>query len=548
MKKILFSLCFFSSMIFFLNSCGKSDAVDNSGTISGFVTDITNANAPIAGATVTLSSKGLSQTTGSDGRYQFSDVDPGSYTLQAIANHYQPTTKQVTVGVNQNVTCDFQLSAGAVSVDISPVTLNFGTSAEQLSFTITNNSTGALNYNISNIPNFVQVSPSTGSVAARGKQAVTVSVINRASITAPRNGQMTVNIGSDSYTISISVEPYQPETVSVDINPTTLSFDKNTEQLKFTMASNYSRDLDYTISSNLDILTVTPTSGTLTARGQTEVSVTVNDRKNVTTDRNGTITIGMGGNNYVVNVSVAKYEEGGSQPVDTEVKNGLFAYFTFENTTKDVTEQELNGVGIGTSFVDSYNGTQALNIPALSSAMLSIPNSLVDQRQMSVSFWVKDIYDGHIFHAVRNYDNKPAFLLAMENGMLKFVVTRYDIGYQWASRPSFIHGSLSGWHMITLVSDFNSTTYAKITTRLYVDGVFVDTVTEDDNPFSEGETGSNKNYDACMKFVLGGELNESYSPKLSATKLIVDNIRFYRSRMLSAEEVKTIYNAEKKNK
>lgn len=546
MKKLIVLLCIFSSTLLLLNSCGDNDKVDNSGTISGFVTDITNANAPIAGATVTLSTKGVSQTTGSDGRYQFSDVDPGSYTLQVTANNYQPTTKQVTVGVNQNVSCDFQLSAGAVSVDISPVTLNFGTTAEQLSFTITNNSTGSLNYNISNIPDFVKVSPSTGSVAARGKQAVTVSVINRASITTPRNGQLTVNIGSDSYTISISVEPYQPETVSVDINPQSLSFDKNTEQLKFAMVSNYSQDLSYTISNNLDILTVSPDKGTLTARGKTEISVTVKDRKNVTTERTGSLTIQMGGNTYVVNVSVAKYEEGGSQPVDTEVKNGLFAYFTFENTTKDVTEQELNGIGIETSFVDSYNGTLALNIPAKTSAMLSIPNSLVDQRQMSVSFWVNDLYDGHIFHAVHNYDNKSAFVLAMENGRLKFVVTRYDVGYQWNSSPSFTHGSLSGWHMITLVSDFNTTTYSKITTRLYVDGVYVDSVTEDDNPFSEGETGANKNYDACIKFVLGGELNESYAPKLPATKLVVDNMRFYRSRMLSAEEVKTIYNAEKK--
>ena len=100
--------------------------------------------------------------------------------------------------------------------------------------------------------------------------------------------------------------------------------------------------------------------------------------------------------------------------------------------------------------------------------------------------------------------------------------------------------------MITLVSDFNQTTYSKITTRLYLDGILTDTVTEDDNPFSEKETGADKNYDACIKFILGGELNESYVPTLAATKLVVDNIRFYRSRMLTTEEVKAIYDAEKK--
>lgn len=544
MRKLLFLLTtvLVSTL---LCSCAK-DEENLSGTIAGLVTDITNANTPIAGATVTLNTKGLTKTTGSDGRFEFAGVEPGTYTLQVVANRYQATTKQVTVYAGQTANCDFQLSPGSVSVDIQPMTLTFGGTTEQQSFTITNNSNGALNYTISNIPNFVQVSPSTGSVAAHGKQAVTVSVINRASITGSRNGQLTVNIGNDSYTISINVEPYQQEQVNVDINPTSLSFDKDTEQLKFTMASNYSKDLSYTIASNLDILTVTPSEGTLAAHGKAEVSVTVNDRKNVTTDRAGSLTISMGGNTYVVNVSVAKYEEPGTQPVDTEVKNGLYAYFTFENSTKDVTETELNGVGVETSFVDSYDGSKALNIPAKSSAMLSVPNALVDQKQMSVSFWVKDLNDGHVFHAVRSYDNKAAFMLAMVDGKLKFTARQYTIQHSYNSVPSFTHGSLSGWHMVTLVSDFNSTTYSKITTRLYIDGDFVDTVTEDDNPFTENESGAGRQYDACIKFVMGGEMKDYNTNKFEATKLVVDNLRFYRSRMLTADEVKTIYKAEKK--
>ena len=543
MKKLI-SLIPALLAVILICSCAK-DEENLSGTIAGLVTDYTNANTPIAGATVTLGTKGLTKTTGNDGRFEFSNIEPGTYTIQVSANRFQTTTKQVTVYAGQTATCDFQLSVGAQDVDITPITLNFGNTAEQLSFTITNNSNGALNYTISNIPDFVKVSPTTGAVSARGKQAITVSVINRASITSHRNGQLTINIGNDSYTVSLNVEPYQEEVISVDINPQALSFDKDTEQLKFMMTSNYSKSLDYTISNNLDILTVSPESGTLTPRGKAEISVSVKDRKNIKTNRTGVLTIQMGGNTYVVNVSVAKYEEGGTQPVDTEVKNGLFAYFTFENSTKDVTEQELNSTGIGTSFVDSYNGTKALNIPAKSSSMLSIPNPLVDQYEMSISFWAKDLQDGHVFHAVRSYDNKSAFLLAVENGRLKYVVTRYHVGYKYDSSPSFTNGSLSGWHMITLVSDFNKTSYGTITTRLYIDGDLMDVVTEDDNPAAERGTGNSKNYNACTKFVMGGELNESYAPQLSASKLVIDNLRIYRSRMLSEDEVKTIYNAEK---
>lgn len=535
MKKILFSLCFFCSMIFLLHSCGKSDAVDNSGTISGFVTDITNANAPIAGATVTLSSKGLSQTTGSDGRYQFSDVDPGSYTLQAIANHYQPTTKQVTVGVNQNVTCDFQLSAGAVSVDISPVTLNFGTSAEQLSFTIANNSTGTLNYNISNIPNFVQVSPSTGSVAARGKQAVTVSVINRASITAPRNGQMMVNIGSDSYTISISVEPYQPETVSVDINPTTLSFDKNTDQLKFTMASNYSRDLDYTISSNLDILTVTPTSGTLTARGQTEVSVTVNDRKNVTTDRNGTITIGMGGNTYVVNVSVAKYEEDVTPPAPISTNRGLLAFYSFDgNNADDMTGNKYHGVVNGGSFItDTPNGKgKALSLKAKEFVNIAY-NPLADKTAQTVSMWIKDFNVGTLLKLQNNQNvYTPTFFIS-ENMKLAcyYNYTKSSVCEASTNMNSYQDGQ---WTMVTLVvskTGLNGNG-ATGTMTFYVNGRRIDSV-EKVSVSTKGTAMS-----------IGGLIMYGSQELYWNSAFKVDNVRIH-GVALTDDEVAAIYEAEK---
>lgn len=536
MKKILFSLCFFCSMIFFLNSCGKSDAVDNSGTISGFVTDITNANAPIAGATVTLSSKGLSQTTGSDGRYQFSDVDPGSYTLQAIANHYQPTTKQVTVGVNQNVTCDFQLSAGAVSVDISPVTLNFGTSAEQLSFTITNNSTGALNYNISNIPNFVQVSPSTGSVAARGKQAVTVSVINRASITAPRNGQMTVNIGSDSYTISISVEPYQPETVSVDINPTTLSFDKNTEQLKFTMSSNYSRDLDFTIGSNLDILTVTPTSGTLTARGQTEVSVTVNDRKNVTTDRNGTITIGMGGNNYVVNVSVAKYEEDVTPASEINTNRGLLAYYGFDNNTADdVTDNKYHGTLSGGAYTtDTPNGKgKALQLKA--KEFMAIGNNPVDgKKAQTINMWIKDFGPGTLLKLSDGTNLYAPTMLLSDDVKLTCYHQTFGSDRMFEASTSLSSYQSDQWVMITLVlvdAVTNKSGVTSGTMSFYVNGRKIDSAEKTIQTYGTSMT-------------IGGQLKIN-TTEIWNSAMKIDNVRLH-GVALSSDEIAAIYEAEKK--
>ena len=541
MKRLLYILIGIIG-IFLLSNCAK-DQENLSGTISGLVTDYTNANTPIAGATVTLNTKGLTKTTGSDGRFEFVSLEPGTYTIQVEANNYQATTKQVTVYAGQTANCDFQLSKGAVNVDISPITLNFGNTTEQLSFTITNNSTGTLNYTISNIPDFVQVSPTTGSVAPRGKQAVTVSVVNRTSITTARNGQMTVNIGNDSYTISVNVEPYKQESVSVDIHPTTLNFDKDTEQLSFTMTSNYSKDLQYTISSSLEILTVSPNEGTLKANGQQAISVTVKDRQSIVELRKGQLNISIGGNTYIIDISVAKAEDKTeSDDLSKVVSNGLYAFYTFEDSYTDVTSRELAGVGVGTSFTESFNDTKAMSISAKSESKFSIPDALIDQNQMSISFWAKDLEDGLVFYAIPQSSSYPAaFVLAIQNGHLKFVSNPYSISYHWNDHPSFTHNSLDGWHMITLVSDNGNLTLYTKTTYLYVDGVYTDVVTE-----SSGNT-----YDVhneCTKFIMGGSLilSGNNAPKINATNLIIDNLRFYKNRMLSEDEVKEIYNKEKK--
>ena len=827
-----------------VSSCAKDEEV-MTGTIIGLVSDYTNANTAIAGATVTINSKGLTKTTGSDGRFEFSDLEPGTYSIQVSANTYQTTTKQVTVYAGQSANCDFQLEKSSANVEISPMTLTFGQGVDQLSFSIKNNGNQSLYYSISDTPDYVEVSPASGTATSKSSQAITVRIKDRSSITTARNAQLKVNVGNDSYIVSLSVDAYtdtsaditiepkaltfdndtevltftmtsghtqelaykiesdldlltvnpaegklaargkvevsvkvkdrkkvtedqtgvltitigsntyvvsvnvpkydetvnvdiQPKTltfdkdterlsfkvtsknnkdftynissdlspltitptigtlsaqgsvevsvsvkdrkavtedrtgtirivvgestytiqvkidkydeavnadiqpmaltfdkdterlnfkvisknnidftynissdlsfltitptsgklsangsvevtvsvkdrktittdrtgtininiggtvytvqvkvekydeaVNIDIQPTTLTFDKDTERLSFKITSKNTIDFAYSISSNLNFLTLSPANGTLSAQSSIEVSVSVKDRKNITIDQTGAITVNIGGNTYTIQVSVAKYEDnsqgGGGSDDGIAVPSGLYAYFTFEDNTKDLTDTGLSGTGIGTSYVTSYDGTKALNIPGNESAMFSVPNALVDQQEMTISFWVKDLYDGHIFHAVRGYDNKSAFLLSMENGRLKFVVTRYDIGYKYSSIPSFINGSLDGWHMITLVSDFNKTTYATITTRLYIDGIYADIITEDDNPFGEAEGGSSsRNYNACTKFIMGGSLSGSYEPTLNATRITIDNLRVYRNRRLSEQEIKTIYNSEKK--
>ncbi len=286
---------------------GTEDDV-TTGNVMGTISDYAVANTPIAGATVTLTSTGESKTTGSDGRYEFTGLTPGVYTITVSANGYEGAKKDVSIEANKNTTCDFQLQKGGTNVEVSPQNLTYASDVEQLSFSIKNGSSSTQQYTLSNIPDFVSVSSSTGMISAKGSEAITVTVLNRKQIKEKKNAQLKVDVGNNAFIVNISVEPYQSESVNVDVTPTTLNFDKNTEQLTFTITSKNNRTLNYEITNDLSIVTVTPTKGTLKEKGQNTITVNVQDRQKVDIDRVGKITIDIEGNTYVVTVNVAKYD------------------------------------------------------------------------------------------------------------------------------------------------------------------------------------------------------------------------------------------------
>lgn len=203
MKKIL-SLLALAALIATLGSCTKDDEV-LTGSISGIVSDYTNANAPIAGATVTIS--GLSKTTGKDGRYTFTDLNPGQYTVQATASGYETNTRMITVRADQSSNGDIQLTkAGSTNdIEITPQTLTFGTTTSEGAVTILNKGSQSLNFSVSDLPNFVKVSPESGIIAAKSQTTLKVSVPNRSTYTTAMSGVFKISVGNDSYAVSVNL-------------------------------------------------------------------------------------------------------------------------------------------------------------------------------------------------------------------------------------------------------------------------------------------------------------------------------------------------------
>lgn len=87
------------------------------GTIQGTVTDAENGQ-PLPGVNVVIVGTQMGAATGSDGQYTISNVEEGTYSLQASFVGYQEQIREgIQVEANQTVTVDLQLQTAAASLE-----------------------------------------------------------------------------------------------------------------------------------------------------------------------------------------------------------------------------------------------------------------------------------------------------------------------------------------------------------------------------------------------------------------------------------------------
>lgn len=525
-SKLNYLLLVFCSVMLFW-SCTKDEAVLTA-EIRGYVTDYTDSNTPIAGASVTISSLGMTKTTGSDGSYEFKDLEPGTYSVQVMANGYQTSVKQTTVYSGQASNLDFQLSPAAANVEVAPQMLSFGPQNDQLSFVISNKGNSSLQYSISEYPNYLTVSPSSGSVAAKGKQTVTVSV-NRNLITKDVTTQLLVSIGNDSYPVSVSVNS-QEVSQKINVSPSILDFSTTYSELQFTVKNIGSAgDLAWNISAPSEpCISVTPMSATTTMGNSTQVTVKL-DRSKMSADLQTFLNINIPGGSVSVQVIAKKDSEvGGETPSgDIAVKSNLLAYYTFDDgTLKDSFEYGLNGqlYNEPTFITDTPNGAgKAVFFNVMKEQFGEIPyNPIENKSAYSISVWVKDFGSGPIISFLSsNYVEGGSFYVSEDNEFL--FKTNYNRQIEFTYKLNQIQSG--SWHMLTFVSN-------KGQVDLYIDGVKVDTGTY---PYYSTDG---------LKLMLGGSTAE-YSYGVSyQSSLKMDNLRIYGAT-LTGNQIMEIYNSEK---
>ncbi|MDO5420400.1 MAG: LamG-like jellyroll fold domain-containing protein [Bacteroides sp.] len=624
-------------LLIIVGACTSSEE-DTTGSIYGKVTD-NKSGEVLQGVTITLTPGGLSRTTGSDGTYEFLDLKAQQYQVQAQKAEYVTNTKSVNVLVGQAASGDMRLTPEKkdAEITITPSSLNFGSTQEEMSVTITNNGNTETEWTLELGSNsWLSANPKAGRIGSNKTQSIVFSV-NRDKLGESKSVVVNLSAFGNSFPISVSCSPKDGKKPEMGVSPTTLDFGdsaqeqtleiKNTgeanlnwkiegitsdcitvsenegtvapagnkvvqvkldrskmtgdlstsfivsdgtkeeavtvkavkakavlsispknldfgeeqTEMKLNIGNTGNAELSWNITNVSDgCLSVSATSGKVPVQGSSEVTVTLN-RSTMPQTLNATITVSDGTQEEKVAVTAAK----GSAIAGTVVPEGMYVYYKFDDDFNDATENAVHGFGANSpTFVEGVAaGSKAVKFNRTDNSSFVVAKPIIDSRDMTISFWGKDFGDGNIFYMVSSHQNQSMFTLSMMDGALKFIVTLYNNNYQYSKTGTFMHPTLTDgkWHHVALTSDFNKTTYATITTNLYVDGQLVDVVTEDANPFTEGETGSNS-YGSGIKFVLGGSA-KLYTSTLNGTNMTVDNFRVYDTRRLSAAEIKSIYDA-----
>lgn len=415
---------------------------------------------------------------------------------------------------------------------IEPTLLDFGYESAELPLTVSNTGTAELKYTVSGISaDYITVSPMEGSVAAGGNQILQVK-LNRETMPETVNTTFVISDGTNQESITVKATK---AVAKMSVSPLSLDFGEEATEKNFTISNVGTAELAWTITVPEGTgLKVSDTSGVTAPSGTKQITVTL-DRSIMPETLNTAIEVSDGTRKESVAVTAVK----GSDIAGTVVTQGLYTYYKFDENFEDATENEIDGFGTGSpSFVEGVTPEgKALKFSKTDNSTFVVSKPIIDSEEMTISFWGKNFNDGHIFHLNSTYNNYPMFSLAMTNGSLKFALDGYHNHYQYGEIQTFTHPTLTDgkWHHIAILTSFKP--YTTITLTLYVDGMEVNTVTQNYQSRYGG-------FGTGTSFTMGGSLQLNNNLTLPATNMSVDNFRVYDTRRLSASEIKEIYNAK----
>lgn len=205
----------------------------------------------------------------------------------------------VTVDGGSAGTVDIAVEVPVPELTTSTTTLDFGSTENERSFTISNSPSGAgvLSWEVVSSPAWVQVTPENGSTET---DLVEVSLM-RDMIGQPGDTSGIIEIQSNGGSASITVDVQIPE---LAFSPASLDFGENLDALQLTIENTPAGtgDIAWSLSTETPwVIAISPNSGT-TPNGLTGQATILIDRSLITGASNGNLTIFSNALNNVVSV------------------------------------------------------------------------------------------------------------------------------------------------------------------------------------------------------------------------------------------------------
>ena len=182
--------------VLIVTGCAK-DEVDTTGTIYGIVNDADNGE-PVSGVYVVLNPRGKTTNTGSDGRFEFLDMEPGQYTIQISKNGYKTNTKRISVVAGEQASGDMVLERGESRIKLSTNSLAFAKEETSKTFDVMNIGTsGSVSWSVTFTESWLKVTPVNGTTA-QGKNSTVIVNIDREKISQDMTANLLVEADGES--------------------------------------------------------------------------------------------------------------------------------------------------------------------------------------------------------------------------------------------------------------------------------------------------------------------------------------------------------------
>lgn len=289
----------------FIGCTSGDDEVDVFGNIYGTITD-SKSGEPVRNAEVVLSPGNKTTVSGGNGHFEFKTLEAGQYKVGVEADGYEYNSRQITVVPGQSVTCDFRLSAIVVEqvLKVAPTNLNFGTTQNELSVTITNEGTEETEWSINlGNNNWLSANPKSGRIAA-GKSQTIVFTVNRELVTEDKSVVVNIAAFGNTYPIAVSCTHIKTQGELV-VEPSSLDFGEDSSEQTITIKNIGDASLKWSISNVVAPISVSEKEGELAAGGNKVIKVIL-DRNNMSEDINTSFVVSDGEHDKKVSVVAQK--------------------------------------------------------------------------------------------------------------------------------------------------------------------------------------------------------------------------------------------------